>query len=73
MIALDGNSAACNLMQDARNSRYESRIFVDSRAKVLKAKADSLQGYITYIKDGDNADEILGYVDRYLGASEESV
>ena len=72
MIALDGNSAACNLMQDARNSRYESRIFVDSRAKVLKAKADSLQGYITYIKDGDNADEILGYVDRYLGASEES-
>ena len=71
MIALDGNSAACNLMQDARNSRYESRIFVDSHAKVLKAKADSLQGYITYIKDGDNADEILNYVGKYFEASQD--
>ncbi len=65
MIALDGNSAACNLMQDARNSKYESRIFVDVRSRVLKSKADSLQGYITFITDDDNADEILRYVDKY--------
>ena len=44
---------------------------MDSLSRIEKAKADSLQGYITYIKDGDNADEILGYVDRYLGALEE--
>ena len=67
MIALDGNSAACNLMQDARNSKYESRIFVDERSEVLKSKAESLQGYITMIRGGDNADEILRYVEKYYG------
>lgn len=65
VIALDGHSSACNLMQDARNSKYESRIFVDEKSSVLKAKADSLQGYITFISDGDDADEILRYVDKY--------
>lgn len=68
VIALDGNSSACNLMQDARNSKYESRIFVDERSSVLKSKADSLQGYITFISDGDNADEILRYVDKYYNS-----
>ena len=67
MIALDGNSAACNLMQDARNSKYESRIFVDESSEVLKSKAESLQGYITMIRGGDNADDILRYVEKYYG------
>ena len=66
MIALDGNSAACNLMQDARNSKYESRIFVNEKSLVLKVKAESLQGYITFLCENDNADEILRYVDRYI-------
>lgn len=67
MIALDGNSAACNLMQDARNSKYESRIFVDEKSDVLKSKAESLQGYITLLHEGDDADEILRYVEKYYG------
>ncbi|SFG68626.1 adenosine deaminase [Oribacterium sp. WCC10] len=67
MIALDGNSAACNLMQDARNSKYESRIFVDEASDVLKSKAESLQGYITFINDSGDTDEILRYVEKYYG------
>jgi len=64
-LALDGNSAAANLIQDALNRRYKSRIFINTAAQVLKAKADSLQGYVTLLEEGHGAAEILGYVDRY--------
>ena len=65
VVVLDGNSPAANLIQDAKNSKYESRIFIDSRSKALKNKAETLAGYITYLEEDDNADEILGYAAKY--------
>jgi adenosine deaminase len=65
IVAFDGSSAACNLIQDAKNSRYKSRTFINQRSRRLAQKAESLEGYFTFFNEGDDADEILGYVSKY--------
>ncbi|MDO4194062.1 MAG: hypothetical protein Q4D24_12215 [Erysipelotrichaceae bacterium] len=60
LIAFDGNSAGANLIQEARNGRGGCRIFVSSHARVLKAKAQSIEGYITmFSRECPQTDEIL--------------
>ena len=51
LLAFDGNSAALNLIQEARNSRNKCRIFVNSHSRGLSEKADLLKGYVTYLQD----------------------
>ena len=51
LLAFDGNSAALNLIQEARNSRLKCRIFVNSHSRGLSEKADLLKGYVTYLQD----------------------
>lgn len=68
ILALDGNSAAANLIQDAKNSKYKSRTFINARSQALRQKAESLQGYITMLREGDCADEILQYGEKYYEA-----
>ena len=45
LIALDGNSSAANMIQEAKNGKRKCHIFVFDRARMLKQKAMSLQGY----------------------------
>ena len=45
LIALDGNSSAANMIQEAKNGKRKCRIFVYQRARMLREKALSLQGY----------------------------
>lgn len=47
LLALDGNSAGANLIQEAKNSRYFCRIYVNHRCRALRIKAESLEGYVT--------------------------
>lgn len=47
LFAFDGNSAAANLVQEARNGKGKTWIFVYPNSPVLKAKAASLEGYVT--------------------------
>ncbi len=47
LLAYDGNSAGANMIQEARNGRHRSLIYVNRRSRVLKAKASSLLGYVT--------------------------
>ncbi len=47
LLAFDGNSAVANLVQEARNGKGRCWIFVYPNSKMLKAKATSLQGYVT--------------------------
>lgn len=68
IIAFDGNSAASNLIQDAKNSAYKSRTFIDYHCRQLRDKAQSLQGYITFFYDGDHADLMLHYANTYYRA-----
>ncbi len=67
LVALDGNSAGVNMMQEARNGRRECRVYVSGRSRILKAKADSLEGYVTRIGDPEaTAADLLSRVDGYL-------
>ena len=47
LFALDGNSSLANLVQEARNGKGDARIFLYPKTAMLKAKADSLEGYVT--------------------------
>ncbi|MCR5101839.1 MAG: adenosine deaminase [Butyrivibrio sp.] len=46
VVALDGNSAAINLIQEAKNGKGKASIFVWSHSKTLQQKAAALQGYV---------------------------
>ena len=54
LLAFDGNSAAANLVQEAKNGREKSDIYIDGRCRALKAKAGTLQGYVTIFGPGDD-------------------
>lgn len=47
LFAFDGNSSIANLVQEAINGKGKSYIFVNPKTSMLKAKAASLQGYVT--------------------------
>nr|WP_297769750.1 adenosine deaminase [uncultured Butyrivibrio sp.] len=53
VVAFDGNSAAANLIQEAKNGKGQSAIWVWSHCKNLRQKAQSLQGYV-YLFDEEN-------------------
>lgn len=66
LIAFDGNSAGANMIQEARNGRQKSLIFVSRRSRALKAKAASLQGYVTLFMP-----ETEGIAEEIIRVSEE--
>ncbi len=47
LLAFDGNSAGANMIQEVKNSRRKSLIYVNRRSRALKTKAASLLGYVT--------------------------
>jgi hypothetical protein len=47
LFAFDGNSSIANLVQEARNGKGSARIFLYPKSPMLKAKAASLEGYVT--------------------------
>jgi len=47
LFAFDGNSSIANLVQEARNGKGRTWIFVHPKSTMLKAKATSLDGYVT--------------------------
>ncbi|MBO4297873.1 MAG: adenosine deaminase [Clostridia bacterium] len=51
LLAFDGNSAALNLIQEARNGRNKCRIYINPRSRGLAAKAKMLEGYVSPLKD----------------------
>ena len=51
LIALDGNSAGANMIQEANNAKYKTRIYVSGHSRILRAKAESLEGYVTVFSE----------------------
>ncbi len=47
VIAMDGNAAALNLIQEAKNGKGDATILVWEKAAALRGKADSLEGYVS--------------------------
>ncbi len=63
LLALDGNAAGANLIQEAKNAKKKCRTFVDPASKSLRVKADTLEGYITWLnREPGMAGTILSYV-----------
>jgi adenosine deaminase len=60
VLAFDGNSPVSNLVQEAKNGKGKSKIYVNSEVEALKDKADSLGGYVKEFKiNEDLSKEIL--------------
>ena len=64
VIALDGNSAGANAIQEARNGKKEARIYVSTHARTLCAKASSIQGYVSTFDDHNGLRQIVAAVER---------
>ena len=54
LLAFNGNSAIANLVQEARNGKGRARIFIHPGSSMLRAKAASLEGYVTINASPDN-------------------
>ena len=54
VIAFDGNSPVSNLVQEAKNGKGKSKIYVNQENNLLKEKADSLEGYVIPFEMKDN-------------------
>ena len=46
VIAFDGNSPVSNLVQEAKNGKGKSKIYVNEENQLLKEKAEMLEGYV---------------------------
>ena len=66
VIGLDGNSAGANIIQEAKNGKRKARIFVCRHAPILRAKAQTLQGYVRLFDGAEAEDEILAAVSTVL-------
>ena len=47
VFAFNGNSSIANLVQEALNGKGKTRLFLYPKSAMMRAKADSLQGYVT--------------------------
>ena len=65
-LAFDGNSAAANLIQDGRNSPYRTYAFLNPHSHALKAKASTIEGYVTMM-DEDDIYEIMRRIHQAYG------
>jgi hypothetical protein len=59
VVAFDGNSSAANLIQEAKNGKGRSAIFVWNHSKNLMTKAKSLEGYVFSFGDDNNITDII--------------
>ena len=60
VVAFDGNSPVSNLVQEAKNGKGKSKIYVNAQNTSLYEKAKSLTGYVVPFNTGDNiVDRIL--------------
>lgn len=54
VIAFDGNSPVLNLVQEAKNGKGKSKIYVNNDNQLLREKANTLEGYVVPFKMNEN-------------------
>ena len=54
VIAFDGNSPVLNLVQEAKNGKGKSKIYVNKENSLLKEKAETLEGYVVAFDMNEN-------------------
>ena len=67
LFAFDGNSSVANLVQEARNGKGKTRIFLYPKSPMLKAKAISLEGYVTINASPEDAIRKIHALENNIG------
>ncbi len=62
VVAFDGNSAAANIIQEAKNGKGKALIFVWRKSKTLHEKAVSLEGYVNFF---DQRVSLSAWIDSF--------
>ena len=62
VIAFDGNSPVLNLVQEAKNGKGKSKIYVNKENTLLREKADTLEGYVVPFEMQDNQDNTVSKI-----------
>lgn len=74
VIAFDGNSPVLNLVQEAKNGKGKSKIYVNNDNQSLREKANTLEGYVVPFQMSENiVDKILEDNPEILSHGESSV
>ena len=60
LLAFDGNSAALNLIQEAKNGREKCRIYINPKSRGLQAKAKMLEGYVMPLEQAKELFDVQG-------------
>ena len=60
VIAFDGNSPVSNLVQEAKNGKGKSKIYVNKENTLLNEKAETLEGYVVPFEMQNN--KIIGKI-----------
>ncbi|MCR5794004.1 MAG: hypothetical protein K6G61_01480 [Solobacterium sp.] len=64
LMVFDGNSAGANMIQEAKMGKKKCRIFVSGNSRMLRNKAQTLQGYVTlFTEKDDRMGDILAFLD----------
>lgn len=64
LFAFEGNSSIANLVQEARNGKGRTWVFAYPKSAVLKAKVDSLEGYVT---SNASAEDVIRKIRQFEG------
>ena len=67
LVAFDGNSSLANLIQEGRNGKGRTHMFLYPRSPMLKAKAASLEGYVTLNAKTDAVVEKIRALEHNIG------
>lgn len=67
LIAFEGNSSIANLVQEARNGKAKSYIYIYPKSNMLKAKANSLHGYVTINPSINEVIDKIHEVEKNIG------
>ena len=67
LLAFDGNSALANLVQEGRNGKGRTHIFLYPRSPMLRAKAASLEGYVTLNADPETVVKKIRELENNIG------
>ena len=60
VIAFDGNSPVSNLVQEAKNGKGKSKVYVNRKNEVLSEKMNNLEGYVVpFSLENDVVDRII--------------
>ena len=73
VVAFDGNSAAANLIQEAKNGKGISAIFVWEHSKNLMQKAKSLHGYVETFSEENSLVKAMLELQKKLATKMNSV